>query len=267
LTEIAEAHKLLVTTVPVEVGAPVDPSRVADALDGHDGVLVTHVDTATGVRHPIDAIAQVAHAAGAVCMVDGIASAGGESVDIDSTGIDCFVTASQKGLDGPPGLGILALGAGGRERVAARSEPPETFYLDLKRWDFYRREWGSWHPHPVTMATNLFLALASSVQRIMERGIDAWVRDRAALAHRCRSGLEALGLESVPQDGAGANLVVAMWCDDPHALQEHVMRTQQIMVSGGLAPTAGRAIRIGLMGRTATDTYVERVIAGVRDAL
>ncbi len=88
---------------------------------------------------------------------------GGELVEVDRMGIDVLVTGTQKGLEAPPGLGILALGSGGRERVAAPKEAPLSWYLDLGVWDWYRREWGAWHPHPVTMPTNLVLALLASM--------------------------------------------------------------------------------------------------------
>ncbi|HZA39149.1 MAG TPA: aminotransferase class V-fold PLP-dependent enzyme [Actinomycetota bacterium] len=266
LSQIAAAHRLEVVEVPVEVGRPIDPGRIADASKGAHGVLSTHVDTATGVRHPIDDIARVARENDLIYFVDGIASVGGELCDVDAMGIDCVVTGSQKGLDAPPGLGILALGERGRARVEARSEPPPTFYLDLKVWDRYRDEWGAWHPHPVTMPTNLVLALASSVRRILEEGTQAWVAARADLAKRCREGLRGLGLEPVPEPGVEANLVVAMWADDPATIQKHLL-TKGIMISGGLDPTMGRAIRVGLMGRTAGQDMVDRVIEGVGEAL
>jgi alanine-glyoxylate transaminase/serine-glyoxylate transaminase/serine-pyruvate transaminase len=265
--EIAEAHALEVIEVPVEPGAAVEPARVGDAASGAAGVLCVHVETATGVRHPVDSIVAAAHDAGAVCVVDGIASVGGEFVDVDAMGIDCLVTGSQKGLEAPPGLGILALGAGGRARLEARTGPPGSFYLDLKRWDWYRKEWGEWHPHPVTMPTNLVLALASSLERIGEAGLESWVARRAELAARCREGIGGLGLRQVPKEGVEANLVVAFWADDPTAIQGHLMMQEGIMISGGLEPTAGKAIRIGLMGRTATDEMVDRLITGVEAAL
>jgi alanine-glyoxylate transaminase/serine-glyoxylate transaminase/serine-pyruvate transaminase len=266
LRQIADAHRLEVTSVPVEIGAPADPDRIADAARGAHGVLTVHVETATGVRHPIEDIARIAHDAGAVCMVDGIASVGGELCDVDGMGIDVLVTGSQKGLDAPPGLGILALGSGGRERVESRSARPPSFYLDLKTWDRYREEWGAWHPHPVTMPTNLVLALSASIRRILASGLEAWVAERADLAKRCREGLRELGLEPVPQAGAEANLVVAAWADDPAAIQRHLLE-RGIMISGGLDPTMGKAIRVGLMGRTATAEMVDRVLAEVGAAL
>jgi alanine-glyoxylate transaminase/serine-glyoxylate transaminase/serine-pyruvate transaminase len=266
LMSLAAQHRLEVVEVPVEVGAPVDTARIADVAKGAHGVLTTHVETATGVRHPIAEIAQVAHDAGAVCMVDAIASSGGELIDVDEMGIDALVTGTQKGLEAPPGLGIIALSSGGRARVEARSRRPESWYLDLKVWDQYRDEWGAWHPHPVTMPTSLIMALASSLTRISESGIEAWVAARADLAKRCREGLRDLGLEPVPHAGAEANLVVAAWADDPTSIQKHLL-ANGLMISGGLDPTMGKAIRIGLMGRTASTEMVDRMLSLVKEAL
>jgi alanine-glyoxylate transaminase / serine-glyoxylate transaminase / serine-pyruvate transaminase len=267
LAEISASHGLEVRDVGVEVGEPADPEAIAAAAEGADGVLTVQVETATGVRHPIEDIAEAAHSAGAVCMVDGVASVGGEIADVDSMGLDALVTGTQKGLDAPPGLGILALSERGRERVDRRSDRPESWYLDLKTWDWYRREWGGWHPHPVTMPTNLVLALNSSLRRILEVGLEDWVSERAELARYCREGLAALGLASIPAPGCEANLVVAAWCDDPAPMQRHLLERCGIMISGGLTPTQGKAIRVGLMGRTATRAMVDKVLSGVEEAL
>ena len=269
LSEVARAHRLEVVDVEVEVGDPTDPQRIADALEssGADGVFTVHVETATGVRHPIEEIAEVARAAGAIYLVDGIASVGGEIVHVDEMGIDAVVTGTQKGIEAPPGLGVIALSPNGRARVEARSERPPTWYLDLKRWDWYREEWGAWHPHPVTMPTNLVLALASSLRRILEVGLEVWVQRRADVAKRCREGLRALGLEPVPRAGAEANLVVAAWTDQPEAIMRYLLEKENIMISGGLTPTMGKAIRVGLMGRTATEEMVDRVLHGIAGAL
>jgi alanine-glyoxylate transaminase/serine-glyoxylate transaminase/serine-pyruvate transaminase len=119
----------------------------------------------------------------------------------------------------------------------------------------------------VTMPTNLVLVLAASLHRIMEFGLQAWVARRAELAKRCREGLRDLGLEPIPNAGVEANLIVAAWADDPVAIQKHVLAETGIMISGGLTPTAGKAIRVGLMGRTATEEMVDRLLEGIGKAL
>jgi alanine-glyoxylate transaminase/serine-glyoxylate transaminase/serine-pyruvate transaminase len=266
LEQIARAHDLEVIPVEVEIGAPIDPERIADVAPSAHGILTVHVETATGVRHPVERIAEIARANDCLFVVDGIASIGGELCNVDAMGLDAVVTASQKGLEAPPGMGVIALGSRARERLENRPRGPASFYLDLKVWDRYRDEWGAWHPHPVTMPTNLVLALSSSLARILETGLEVWVAARADLAKRCREGLRNLGLEPVPGPGAEANLVVAMWAADPAAIQRTLLH-RGIMISGGLDPTMGRAIRVGLMGRTATDAMVDGVVEGIEEAL
>lgn len=267
LAEMARTHRLEVIEVPVEVGSPVDVSRLDEVMAGADGVLVVHVETSTGVRHPVEQISRLARETGTVSVVDAISSAGGEKLSVEGMGIDALVTASQKGLEGPAGLGILALGPGGRERLESRSEPPDSWYLDLKRWDWHRAHDASWEPHPVTMPTSLVFALSSSVRRILEVGVDEWVQRRGDLAARCREGLREIGLKPVADEGAQANLVVAAWADDPTGIVEHVLDETGIMISRGLEPLAGRTIRVGLMGRTATQEMVDRLLTSVGTAL
>ncbi len=266
LIEIATVQGLDVTVEPVEIGQAIDPARVSAAADGAAGVLVVHVETSTGVRHPIREIAAAAHDAGAVLFVDGIASVGGELVDVDGWGIDALVTGTQKGLECAPGLGIIAWGEGGRARVDARPAPPPTFYLDLTRWDWYREHWGPWHPHPVTMPATLVLALLASVNRINGVGIETWVERRAALAAKCRDGLRDLGFAPVPAPGVESNMIVAVHAENAPDIQAKVLE-QGILIAGGLAPLQGVTLRIGLMGRTATEAMVDRVLEAVARAV
>lgn len=263
LVEVATAQGLDVREMPVEAGAPIDPERITSAATGAAGVISVHVETSTGVRHPVAEIAAAAHSVGAVCVIDGIAAAGGEAVDVDGMAIDAYITATQKGFEAPPGLGIVALGKGGRKRIDSRRNPVASWYFSIETWDRYRSEWGAWHPHPVTMPSNLVLALSSSLRRIIDFGIDAWIEKRAVLAGRCRDGLADLGLKPVPQPGSEASLVVAAWADDAASILQRLLQNG-IMVSGGLGPTHGKAIRVGLMGRNATDEMVDRLLDIIR---
>ena len=260
LHEVAEANGLIVVDVEVPLGQPADPTALNAAASRNNaaGIFLTHVDTSTGVRHPVQEIARAAHDAGALIMVDGIASVGGELFDVDGWGIDCLVSSTQKGMESPPGLGILALGTRGRARVELRSQRPPSWYLDLKRWDWYRENW-PWHPHPVTMPSPLVLSLLSSLNRILGVGLEKWVSHRAALAQRCRDGLASIGLEPVARADVQANMIVAAYADDATTIVPFVLK-EGIQISGGLAPLAGKTIRVGLMGRTATEAMVDRVI-------
>jgi cysteine desulfurase/selenocysteine lyase len=69
-------------------------------------VAVTHVSNVLGTVNPIGAIADLAHAAGAVLLVDGAQSAPHLRVDVKALGCDFFVCSGHKML-GPTGVGIL----------------------------------------------------------------------------------------------------------------------------------------------------------------
>ena len=265
LRELATAHHLEFVEVPVAPGEMLDLDKVRDAAKGADGVLSVHVETATGTRLPIEDIAKIAKEAGALYMVDGIASIGGELLNVDEMGIDAVVTGTQKGLEAPPGLGVIGFSAKGREVIEGRKEPLRSWYLDIKRWDWYRTQWPH-HPHPVTMPTNPVLATSSSVQRILEVGLEAWVGRRADLAKQLRQGLSDLGLGPVAPAGYEANLVTAAWADDPNKIIGYLLE-KGIQISGGLEPTTGKVIRIGLMGATATEEMVDKVLGLVAGSL
>jgi alanine-glyoxylate transaminase/serine-glyoxylate transaminase/serine-pyruvate transaminase len=265
LSEIALAQGLEVIDVPVEIGEPVDVQALAGAAEGTAGILTTHVETSTGVRHPIEEIAAMARGNGLTCLVDGIASVGGETLDVEAMGIDALVTSTQKGLESPPGLGVIALSEGGREKIDNLPTRPKSWYLDLKVWDRYREDW-PWHPHPVTMPTNLVIAFYSSIRRIASEGLETYIKSRAELASYVREGLQKLGLQMVPRDGFGANLVVAVHSEDPAVIIDHLAE-RGIMISGGLDPLAGKSFRVGLMGRTANFQMADRVIEEVSSAL
>ncbi|MEO3780396.1 aminotransferase class V-fold PLP-dependent enzyme [Micromonospora sp. B11E3] len=264
LVDMARAHRLDVVRVPVPVGDPVPLDPVADALSrGAHGLLCVHVETSTGVRHPVAELAALAGPDVAV-VVDGIASAGGEALGVDDLGADLVVTASQKGLDGPPGIGILAPSARGRARIAARPDPCRSWYFDLRRWEEHRAHDPA-EPHPVTMPTTALIALLTRVREALRTGLPERVRRRAALARRCREGLARLGHRPVPADGHEANLVVVAWAADPDGLADRVLRRAGIMVARGLGPTEGRAVRVGLVGRNATERMVDRLLLAAAD--
>jgi alanine-glyoxylate transaminase / serine-glyoxylate transaminase / serine-pyruvate transaminase len=94
--------------------AGIDLAQVEQALNtdkSHEikAVLAVHTDTATTVRNDIKALREVMDSCRhpALLVVDGIASLGCDPFDMDGWGVDVFISASQKGLMTPPGLGFV----------------------------------------------------------------------------------------------------------------------------------------------------------------
>ncbi len=69
-------------------------------------VSVVHASNVLGTINPVAEIAQMAHAVGAVVLVDGAQSAGHLPVDVEALGCDFFAFSAHKML-GPTGVGVL----------------------------------------------------------------------------------------------------------------------------------------------------------------
>ncbi len=59
----------------------------------------------------------MAHARGALLVVDGAQAAGAIPVDLAATGADVYAIAAQKWLLGPEGMGAVAVAPAARDRL------------------------------------------------------------------------------------------------------------------------------------------------------
>jgi L-cysteine/cystine lyase len=125
-------------------------------------VAVSHVLWATGTVMPIATIAELAHARGAVLVVDGAQSAGAIPIDLAATRADVYAISAQKWLLGPEGMGAVAITRAGRDRLrpsfgghltfeTVDDAGAATFWPDARRFD-----WATFHrPSIVGMARSV----------------------------------------------------------------------------------------------------------------
>lgn len=79
---------------------------------GTRAVVVTHASNVTGNAVDVARVAVIAHAAGALLIVDASQSAGAMYVDMQAMGLDVVCFTGHKGLMGPQGTGGLAVAEG-----------------------------------------------------------------------------------------------------------------------------------------------------------
>lgn len=79
---------------------------------GTRAVVVTHASNVTGNAVDIARVAAMAHAAGALVIVDDSQSAGTAHIDMQAVGLDIVCFTGHKGLMGPQGTGGLAVAEG-----------------------------------------------------------------------------------------------------------------------------------------------------------
>lgn len=79
---------------------------------GTRAVVVTHASNVTGNAVDVSRVAAIAHAAGALMIVDASQSAGTAHIDMQAMGLDVVCFTGHKGLMGPQGTGGLAVAEG-----------------------------------------------------------------------------------------------------------------------------------------------------------
>ena len=264
LVDMCTRYGGAVTRVDGEWGRAIDPAAVEAALSKgtFDLVTIVHAETSTGVRNPVPDVAALAHAHGALVLVDAVTSLGGQAVDMTAWGIDACYSGTQKCIGAPSGLGPVAFAPPAlARRVTCRS-----FYLDLSLLEDYwvRRKYHH------TMSASLVYALDEALAAIEEEGLESrWAR-HAATHERFASAMASLGLEFlVPADERlmTLNTVRIPAGVDDAAVRTDLREKSNIEIGGGMGPLAGKIWRIGLMGAGATAEHVDVLVAGLEVAL
>ena len=92
---------------PIHDSGELDMDAFADLLNERTRIVaVTHVSNALGTVNPAREIVEMAHAAGAVAVLDGAQAAAHGTVDVRALGCDFYVLSSHK-CYGPTGMGVL----------------------------------------------------------------------------------------------------------------------------------------------------------------
>jgi selenocysteine lyase/cysteine desulfurase len=130
-----------VVRVRSEDGATIDPARFAEAVDERTAVVATsHVFFTTGAIQELRALADIAHARGALFLVDAYQSVGQVPVNVRDVDADIFITGPLKWLMGGPGLAYLYVRreriAELRPRIAGWFGARDQFAFDITRFAF-----------------------------------------------------------------------------------------------------------------------------------
>jgi alanine-glyoxylate transaminase / serine-glyoxylate transaminase / serine-pyruvate transaminase len=139
----------------------------ADTTHKIKAVLCVHTDTSSSVRNDIAALRQAINQTNhpALFAVDCIASFGCDPFDMDALGVDVMVSACQKGLMTPPGLGFLFWNQRAQTNAETTAKPSA-------HWDWIPRIKGQFFSNKFngTAPTHHLFGLAEALSMIAEEG-------------------------------------------------------------------------------------------------
>ena len=250
---------------------PLDPALFEQALKAHPdtvGVAAVHLETSTGVLNPIEAIVRLVHErSDALMMVDAVTGLAASELQTDGWGIDLCVSASQKALSAPAGLGFVAVSDQAWEKISKRPEDtPRSWYLDLKRWQWYVENWADWHPFPVTMPTSVVLALRAALRSLLKEGVENRRARYQQMADHLRGALEQMGMPLFVPAALMAPTITAAYCPAgvvSTSIRDYVLRECNLQITTGFGPFKEQVIRIGHMGGALTDADITLLVSGL----
>ncbi len=273
MAEIARSWGLEVIEFKADWGRPLDPEELRRILQEHPevkGVAVVHHETSTTVMNPLKELADVTREKGLLLIVDAISSLGGVPLPVDEWGIDLCVTVANKCLECPPGIAFISVSPKAWEYVD-NNESRHGWYLSLKTWRKYARDWAEWHPYPTTLPTNNIVALRESLKRILKiEGLEAHFERYKKAAKAIREGLKAIGFEMLVEEPIASPVATAvkMRKELPvKKLIDYLAKEHGILIAGGLGPFEGKIFRVGHMGKASTKPFIKEFLLAVEEFL
>jgi alanine-glyoxylate transaminase/serine-glyoxylate transaminase/serine-pyruvate transaminase len=232
--------------------AEVEARLRRDKAGAIKAVLVTQIDTASGVVNDIQAVGKAIKAARhkALYMVDTVASLACMPYEMDKWGVDVSVCGSQKGLMTPPGLGFVA--ANERARKIHKTAGLRTPY-----WDWTARE-GKEHymKYAGTPPEHLLFAQRQAIDMLIAEGDKPRFRRHALLAEATRravaewakGGAIAFNILAPSERSDTVTTVLMEKGRDPQPLRAFCDDKCGVVVGVGIGALGGKAIRIAHMG-------------------
>ena len=236
-----------------EWGRPFPPEMLEEELGKHDTVKmvsVVHAETSTGVLQPLDEVARLARAHGALLMVDAVTSLGGTEFNFDALGIDYAYSCSQKCLGAPPGICPVAVGPRALEVIESRTTKAPSWYLDL---GLIAKYWGPEHVYHHTAPVSMILGLREALRIVLEEGLDDRIARHQRNSAALRAGVAALGLGFLVPESYRLDQITAVNIPDgvdDATVRQRLLREHSIEIGKGFGPFDGNVWRIGLMGES-----------------
>jgi 2-aminoethylphosphonate-pyruvate transaminase len=247
-------------TLRYDSTTPVSPEDLARRLREHpeiSHVAVVHHETTTGLLNPVEALADVAAAAGRRLIVDATSSLFGEPLDVAHEGID-FVTASaNKCLQAIPGISFVLGRRTALEALAGREA--RTVYLDLhQHWVTQERD-----NTPFTPAVQVLHAMREALIELEEEGVAGRIARYAENCRVLRRGMEALGFSILVPEGARSSILTTFRLKPglTYDALHDAMKRRDYIIYAGQGEIRTYAFRVSNMG-----TLTPEDMAGVVNA-
>jgi alanine-glyoxylate transaminase / serine-glyoxylate transaminase / serine-pyruvate transaminase len=275
LLSVLSANGIHAVPIVIDPRQPLSADDFTAALQAHPeaaGVALVHLETSTGVLNPVQHIAEQVRSQrpDILLMIDAVTGLAGAELHTEAWGIDLCVSASQKALGAPAGLGLVVLSDRAWAKIDSRPDMPRSWYLDLKRWQWYVEHEADWHPFPVTMPTSIVLALRTALHSLLHQGLDSRLNHYRQMAAHLRTGLMQQGMKLFAHEDTMAATITAAYCPPgitAPEIRDYLLRECNVQITTGFGPYKQDVIRVGHMGGALDMQDVDHLLTGIAACL
>uniref|UniRef100_A0A674NTK6 Alanine--glyoxylate aminotransferase n=1 Tax=Takifugu rubripes TaxID=31033 RepID=A0A674NTK6_TAKRU len=273
VAEIAERSGAKVHRLVKAPGGYFSNKEIEQAMQKHKPVLffLTHGESSAGLCHLVDGIGDICRKHNCLFLVDTVASLGAAPIFMDKQNIDILYTGSQKALNAPPGTAPISFNDRACHKMFNRKTKPLSYLFDMTYLSNY---WGCdgkpariyHHTGPVSG----FFALRESLAILAEKGLEESWRKHKEIAAYLYKGLEDMVCDArSPQDLRLPSVTTIAIPDgyDWREMLAYIMKHHQMEMTGGLGPSVGMVMRVGLMGYNCEKFNADKALHALQDAL
>ena len=245
---IGTATGARVDTIDVPWGEDVDPDAVEARLKSGDYRALVHVhnESSTGVVGNLAAVGRLTRNRDTLLVTDTVSGLGGVEMLQDQWGVDIAVSASQKCLMCPPGIGIASVSEKAWP-IVRRAGGAARFYFDFHRASYAWTKGETAFTPPVSLIRGLHVAL----RMIHEEGLAHVLARHARLANALRAGVNTLGLATFTSAERLSNTLSVFRVPeglDGKKIVRRLADKHGTIIAGARNKLDGKVIRIGTMG-------------------
>lgn len=270
-----EVHRLTINEV----------SRPAISLEQMEQALKTfrpkllyicHGDSSLGSVQCLDGLGELCRRYDTLLMVDAVVSLATTPLSMDEQLIDVIIAGAQKGISGPPGVGLVSFGDRAVNTYCNRKRPPSSFYMDLG-WvaKAYGLNNNGAYAYHYTPAINLLFGLHEAIKLVAKEGLENVVARHQKMKRYLVEEIHKLDLNLLlenPEDLlAGITAVIVPEDIDGSLFIKYLSEKFDILIGGSLLRASGHECpkywRIGYLGMNAYKDKIDRLIAALKQAL
>jgi len=220
-------------------------------------ITVVHCETPSGTLNPLEKLGELKQKYNIPLLyVDMVASVGGVPIQTDAWYIDLALGGSQKVLSAPCDISFLAISPRAWEMIAEVAYGGYDALLPFR--DTQQKGEFPYTPHWHGLA-----AIATSLDMLLEEGLDLAFKRHELVATYCREQLQKIGYKLFIQPPfISSPTVTAINVPEGITWQDfdRKLRAEGLVVGGSYGPLAGKIFRLGHMGSQANMALMHRAL-------